>query len=308
MAEETPATINRLERQPDPEPPAYAAPGNPSLLLYGCLVIFAFLLTLLGFKLDVTGHLSGFLLNLATEIIGAVIVLALVDRRFRENEIRFIQGIPGTTGSLLSTWFLGESKDLKAYVSILSSQVKLASLPIYFPRPEVEAVLKKNRSKGLILIGVPGMGKTTILHYLIRLQAKDVLKDPRRALVPILVAVNRWVEGETADVLRTTMQDFYQMKDRTFRRLLQKGRLLCVFDGVDEFNSTEVIGKLKSFRTQYPNNVLVISTRPLAVDAFEGLGLEKFEIPPLREEELKALFRMRRQVHSEANPVATASD
>jgi hypothetical protein len=293
MAEETQSTINILGRQPDPEPPPYIATSPPSLLLYGCLLIFALFLLLLAFRLK-PADWPGFLLNLATEIIGAVIILILVERRFRTNEIRFIQGIPETTGSLISSWFLGEAKQVKAYVAILSAQVKLASLSFYLSRPQVEAALQRNRSKGMILIGVPGMGKTTLLHHLVRSQAKDVLKNPRSALVPILVPVGRWDDGDTVDVLRTTMQNFSPVKDRTFGHLLERGRLLCIFDGVDElFNTREIIERLKRFRTQYPANVLIISSRPLGYDVFEGLELEQFEIPPLTEEEINKLLRLR---------------
>ena len=296
MTEETPSTINKLGRQPDPEPPPYVEATPPSLVLYACLLTFALLLLLLAFGMKAADW-PGFLLNLATEIIGAVIILILVERRFRENELRFIQGIPGTTGSLLSTWFLGEGREVKAYVSILSSRVKLASLPFYLSRPEVEAALEAKRSRGIILIGVPGLGKTTLLHHLIRTQAKDVLKSPRRALVPVLVPVGRWKDGEIAEVLHASVQDYYPIKDRNFRRLLTRGRLLCIFDGVDELlNTMEIIERLKRFRTEHPDNVLIISSRPLDYDAFEGLGLEQFEIPPLTEEELNKLVKLRRRL------------
>lgn len=300
MPEETESTISRLGRQPDPEPPPHVAATPPSLVSYACLLIFALLLMLLAFALKAADW-PGFLLNLATEIIGAVIILILVERRLRDNELRFIQGIPGSTGSLLSTWFSGEVREVKDYVSVLSSRVQLASLPFYLSRPEVEAALEEKRSRGIVLIGVPGLGKTTLLHRLIRTQAKDVLKSPRKALVPVLVPVGRWNDGEIADVLRASVQDYYPIKERNFRRLLKRGRLLCVFDGVDELlNTTEIIEKLKGFRAEYPRNVLIISSRPLGYDAFEELGLERFEIPPLTEGELNKLIKLRRRMDKDA--------
>ncbi|HZI20690.1 MAG TPA: NACHT domain-containing protein [Pyrinomonadaceae bacterium] len=294
MDEETQSTVDKLGRQPDPEPPPYIASTPPSLLLYACLLVFALFLSLLAFRLKAADW-PGFLLNLATEIIGAVIILILVERRFRANEIRFIQGIPETTSSWLSTWYLGEAREVKAYVLILASRVKLASLPFYLSRPQVEAILEKNRSKGMILIGAAGMGKTTLLHHLVRTQAKDVLKNPQSALVPIILPVGRlWSDVEAVEALRTAMRDFYPVKDRNFRRLLEGGRLLCIFDGVDELlNTNEVLEKIKRFRAQYPDNVLIISSRPLGYDAFEELELEQFVIPPLTEEEMNKLLRLR---------------
>jgi len=300
MAEENLSPVNELGRQPDPTPAPHIASPTPSLLLYSGLLVFAAILLLLAVRLT-SGNTSGFLLNLATEIIGAVIILILVERRFKASELSFIQGIPGTTSSFVSNLVSGRTKEIKAYVVVLSTRVRLASLHVYLSRPRIEAELLEKRSEGVILIGDYGMGKTTLLHQLILSQSVEVLKRPRTALVPVIVPVIRCEKGDTVEVvLRDTLQSYYPVKDRTFRHLLKCGRLMCIFDGLDEsMDSTAIIERLKGFRRRFPDNVLFISSRPLSPHVFEGLGLERVEIPPLNEDEIHTVLELRRRLDTD---------
>jgi predicted NACHT family NTPase len=293
MAKESKSKLEILERQPDPEPPAYVAGAPPSLLLYASLLIFALILLVAAFSLK-PADWAGFLINLSTEIVGAVIILILVERKFRSHELRLIRGLPATTFFVFSSWFSRESKELRAYAEIFSTQVKLASLPFYLSRPQIEAALAANRSDGLVLIGPPGIGKTTLLHYLIQLQAREVLNKPRVARVPVLVPAVQWSDDEAVEVLHTTMQSFYPISERLFKRLLKQGRLLCLFDGIDELLTPQtVVAKLNTFRRQHPRNPLIISSRPTGYEMFKELELERFEIPSLNEGDIQRLLKLR---------------
>ena len=59
-------------RQPDPQPSLEAGETSPSLILYAALLAFAVILITLGFNIG-ESNWSGLTLNLATEIIGAVL-------------------------------------------------------------------------------------------------------------------------------------------------------------------------------------------------------------------------------------------
>lgn len=293
MAKESKSKLEALGRQPDPEPPAYVAGAPPSLVLYASLLIFALILLVAAFTLK-PADWAGFLINLSTEIVGAVIILILVERKFSTHELRRIRGLPATTLFVFSSWFWRDSKELRAYAEIFSTQVKLASLPFYLSRPQIEAALAANRSDGLVLVGPSGIGKTTLLHYLVRLQVKEVLYKPRAARVPVLVPALMWSDSEVVEVLRATMQSFYPISDRVFNRLLRQGRLMCLFDGIDELLDPQtVVAKLKNFHRQYPRNPLIIASRPTSYEMFRELELERFDIPSLNEHDIQRLLKLR---------------
>src|SRR3712207_8894226 len=53
-------------------------------------------------------------------------------------------------------------------------------------------------------------------------QLSEVLRQPRRAHVPVLVPVRKWHEGGTVEILRTTMKSYAPVSDKTFARLLDR--------------------------------------------------------------------------------------
>ena len=176
--------------------------------------------------------------------------------------------------------FSRDTKVVRNYVGVLVFHLRSVSRPFRLPRPHIEEELLKIRKQGLVLIGPPGTGKTTFMHFMVREQAKEVLEQPRAAQVPILVSATKWGEQEAVDVLRTTMQSYYPVPDRTFTRLLKRGQLMCFFDSLDEtLTSDAFLAKLKTFHLEYPNNPLILSTQPPGHSVIEGLA--PIEIPSL---------------------------
>jgi hypothetical protein len=294
MSDESRSVTDELGRQSHPEPPQHtAAPPSPSLLLYASLLLFALILVVFAFGLD-TYDWAGLLMNLATEIMGAIIILILVERRLRSSEIHVLQDLPEATRSVLMDWFSGDAKIVTAYAIILKERVEAVARPYYLPRTELEEELLKNRKRGLAIVGPPGSGKTTLLHFMVHEQAEEVLKMPHTAHVPVLVPIPSWQEGTTVNVLRATMQSYYKVSDRTLQRLLQRGRLMCFFDALDEqFATEEVTEKLAQFRQRYPNNPIILATQPLGRAVMEGLV--HIEVPPLPTTDGRALLRLRQR-------------
>lgn len=275
MSRPTEHAARGLGRQSDPEPPDYVPPRPPSLVLYA--ILFAFALTLVASALVVdTQHLrenlDGLLLNLATELLGAILILLLVERRIRASEMRFLRALPGTTRETFFEWLSAEVRQVKTYARVFAAQLESVSPLVYVPVKDVESRMMKNRARGFVLTGHGGGGKSVQLQRLASIQLSEVLSQPRRAHVPVLVPVRKLREDGVTETLRTTMQSYSHVSDKIFLRLLHAGRLMCLFDGLDEsLTPEEAIEKLKSFHAEHPSTPLIVSTRRDANDFLEDL-------------------------------------
>src|SRR5262249_36096882 len=81
---------NSKKRQPDPEPRGdLPIIPEPSLSLYFVLCFVSFILVVVAFSAK--QDWPGLAINLASGIVTAVIILIVVDRRLRANELRAIE-------------------------------------------------------------------------------------------------------------------------------------------------------------------------------------------------------------------------
>lgn len=298
MSNDRQSRLDELGSHPEVRPPEHLPSPAPSLVLYVVLLMSALALLAAALSLgQEQERWSGFLSNLATEIIGAVIILLLVEQRVRSSEMRFIRGLPKTTWGVILGLVSGEAaEEVRAYAGIFSAQLDRSSPTFHLHRHGIEEELLARRSTGAVLVGRAGMGKTALMHELARVQAAEALKNPRKALVPVLVPARLWGDAEAADVLRQTMRKFYPLSDRTFERLLSGGRLLCLFDGIDEMRKpADAAERLKRFRALHPANGLFVSARPAGSDVLESLGLEKIVLPPLTDAEIRHVLELRRK-------------
>lgn len=294
MSQLTEHAARGLGRQSDPEPPDYLPPRPPSLVLYAILFAFALTLVASAFAID-TEHfkenLDGLLLNLATELLGAILILLVVERRIRASEMRFLRALPGTTRETFSEWLSAEVRQVKTYARVFAAQLDSVAPDFYVQVEELESELLANRERGFVLTGHGG--KSVQLQRLASRQLSEVLKRPRGARVPVLVPVHKWCEGDAVEVLRATMQSYSNVTDRIFQRLLNSGRLMCLFDGLDEtLSAADTAAKLEHFHAAHPAVPLIVSTRPEAC----GPLLEDLPRVGMREmtpEEVKRVAELR---------------
>jgi predicted NACHT family NTPase len=83
------------------------------------------------------------------------------------------------------------------------------------------------------------------------------------------------------------MQYYAKVSQRTFKRLLKQGKIICILDGLDEvFDNNEIISEINRFHSQYPQIQIIVATRPYIINQ----SLEDFSIisiPNFSEEETK---------------------
>jgi len=209
------------QRQPDPQPPSQPVQDGPSLSIYISLLIVAALL--IGIAFISNPDVDGLLLNLATELLGAVIILAIVERRLRNEDVLAIQN--------LAFSLTQDRRTTVRYTTVLERQI-LNIKPV--SRPEFDNLLQKYPN-GFVLCGLGGTGKSTLVQKLTVDQCAKTKISPRTEKIPIFALMREWdMQTSLEEHLRVVTQKYYVIKDKIFDKWLQSGRLMIVLDGLDE--------------------------------------------------------------------------
>jgi len=277
----------RDERQSDPTPPPLIDALNPSLTLYGVLIGIAALMIVVAFVVAPPDW-PGLFLNLATEILGAVVLLIVVDRRIRGSDLRLLQGVTQRTRMKLMYFLNPDIRPVARYIEILNARLEKIH-PVPFFRRSFMDELQQHYDKGFILRGAPGMGKSVILQDIALYFAKIVLAEPTKNRVPIFLPLRQWVHGLLIEQLFDTVASYSPVPHRTLHKLLTQGRVAIILDGLDEMpERSRVAPELQRLRHQFPTLIIIVSTRPRVECQIEGL--ETIEIPPLTKQEQEEWF------------------
>ena len=127
----------------------------------------------------------------------------------------------------------------------------------------------------VVVLGVPGSGKTTLMRHLALSAAQKLSTEPRKLgqyRLPILITIqdiavdllsNRTIasllEEHLNPLLSADLPDGYFISD------LEAGRCIVLFDGLDEVSNilqrAEVAARVQQFVNQYKGNKCVITSR-----------------------------------------------
>ena len=135
-----------------------------------------------------------------------------------------------------------------------------------------------NNEKYLMLLGGPGVGKSTFLRKvgLEALKGKD--GDYKHDCIPVFLELKNFREDQI-DIKELIIKEFetcgYLYPEHLTKVMLESGKLLVLFDGLDEVprvNVDNVIRKIGDFADQYSQNRFIASCR---IAAYKG-GFKRF--------------------------------
>jgi NACHT domain len=276
-------------RQPDPQPSLEVGETSPSLILYAALLVFAVVLVVLGFNIK-ESNWSGLALNLATEIIGAVLILVIVDRRLRRDELQAIRKYASSSSIRFSSVFSTDVRDAVAYATALSFELKRIQPKDYVERKRYEGLIESHPGN-LILYGVGGIGKSTLFQSIALRQVEQVKQNPR-SKIPIILPMRFWSRDEIVNQLWQTFRGFSKMKSKKFHKWLQQGKFIIMLDALDESSkSSSMLQDIRRFSDVYPKITVLASCRSNFLSKAESiLGFPAMELLGMTEMEARELI------------------
>ena len=132
-----------------------------------------------------------------------------------------------------------------------------------------DGVQVANKEQYLMLLGGPGVGKSTFLRKLGREALKEKEKNVhfKHKCMPVFLELKRFTEAQI-DIKTLIAREFevcgYPHPDQMTDVALEKGKLLILFDGLDEVpraNIDNVIRTITDFVDQHSQNRFIASCR-----------------------------------------------
>ncbi|MGI8503558.1 MAG: NACHT domain-containing protein [Hassallia sp.] len=138
------------------------------------------------------------------------------------------------------------------------------------PVPGLEAIKKYPK---LMILGKPGSGKTTFLKYL---AIQCIAGEFQTHLVPIFVTLKNFAEAAEKPGLLKYITQFVEQafrsqhsQDTSIKKLLSQGKILLLFDGLDEVRQEDmsrIIKEIREFTNLFSDNIFAITSRIAAVE------------------------------------------
>lgn len=270
--------------QPEPTPPVQGG-QSPSLWLYLVLLIVSGGFVIAAFQIHQGPDWAGLLLNLASDLIVTIIILVVIDRRLRAQELQTLRRLPFITsrrfvGLVSPTRRLGQRYACNLLVALeplLTGKIELQGFP----------ALEDKVRKGFVLRAGPGEGKTTWTQFAAANLSRKYIGYNSEGRVPILFPLFRWSPDHSSlhDALHEAFGWYAPCGRWLFNRLLKSGSVVVLLDGYDELLKRDVpfTDQLMKLRSQYPSVAwTVISRTDKAIPP--DLGETERLAPPTAEE------------------------
>jgi hypothetical protein len=262
--------------QPEPTPPGQGG-QSPSLWLYLVLLIVSAVFVFAAFRMNQGPDWSGLLLNLASDLIVTIIILVVIDRRLRAQELATLRRLPFMTS--------------RRFVSLVSPTRRLGQRYACSLLVALEPLEDKVR-KGFVLRAGPGEGKTTWTQFAAANLSRKYISYNSEGRVPILFSLVRWLPDRSLhDALHESFASYTPCGRWLFNRLLKSGNVVVLLDGYDKLWKRDVAftDQLKKLRSEFPTvawTVISRADKPIPPE----LG-ESERLAPPTDEELQVIRR-----------------
>ncbi len=269
-------------QQPDPNPPDYRAVPPPSWLTYFVLTVISIILILIAFSIS-SPDWPGFLINLASGIISAIMFLIIIDRKFRVDEFSSLQIRTSTFTTQIASIFSANVADTVGYAKVFSNQIHKIRPPYYVERPEFENLLGKYPD-GFFIYGVGGIGKTTLVQTIAVKCSEQLIIKPNGKMIPVLIPVRNWRSGNIVEQIYKEIEKFYPVRTKVLQNWIRNKPMLLIFDGLDEHPSPEtVIMEIETLRKLSKNLTVIVTSRTISKQS----ELDKVGLSGLTDQETK---------------------
>lgn len=275
--------------QPEPTPPVQGG-SSPSLWLYLVLVLVSAAFVVAAFRLQQGADWAGLLLNLASDLIVTVIILVVIDRRLRTQELATLRRLPFVT-SRRFVWLFSPTRRLAqryacnllvALEPLLAGKIELQGFP----------ALEEKVRKGFVLRAGQGEGKTTWTQFAAANLSRKYISYNSEGRVPILFSLMNWLPDRSLhDALHESFGSYAPCGRWMFNRLLRSGNVVVLLDGYDKLWKREesFMNQLNELRSEFPTIAwTVISRADKTVPAELG---ESERLAPPTAEELQVIRR-----------------
>lgn len=171
-------------------------------------------------------------------------------------------------------------------------KAQIVSLPLF------QGIQNYVESEHILLVGSPGVGKSTaLLHYLVSFAKKELEKPEPR--IPVLIPLKRYKSDRSSSedpsgilwLIKDTLEPELWLEISDIKKLLfQDKRLILILDGLNEMSAGAVRTELEEFRKKCERcNVPFICT---AREGSGTLGIKRrLEIQPLNPLEIDRFLR-----------------
>lgn len=167
---------------------------------------------------------------------------------------------------------------------------KLPDSRIKEERLSVIEGIERYYKEHVLLIGGPGYGKTTALNNFLSIKAQESNVD-NNLQVPLLLELRHLTSTIEDLIQKAFIEHGVDMENDEIDSLIERNRLIYLFDGINEIPSEKNISALSDFEVSNPDVPMVFSTR--AFSKGEGLMIRRrLEMRPLTKDQIDRYVRI----------------